>query len=265
MADNIMAPIAEAPFSANFRLFDPEGVQVQFTVRAADAAAHLNNLAAYRSALAAQGFAPSEPAAAEGKTEEIGAYVRGFTKAGQPLVWLYSTKDIFKYRVTTVYLEDLPSLPFTPEGQAYPAGVAAPERDSAAGAGFLQQVAPFKVILVENGQDENGRQRWKFSHVVGQAPRNGNGNGSPAPAAPAAAPAAAANSGLARTEITFGKYKGQTIGQVLAIDPGYVRWLSENAQSANIKEAAAALVANGNGAQAPVAAAAAGNGSNVPF
>lgn len=46
----------------------------------------------------------------------------------------------------------------------------------------------------------------------------------------------------AAMEIKFGKFKGQTLGQVLAQDPGYVRWLSENAQFAPLKAAAAALL-----------------------
>jgi len=57
------------------------------------------------------------------------------------------------------------------------------------------------------------------------------GNGSTAPGDPAA------------MEVKFGKFKGQTLGQVLAQDPGYVKWLSENAQFAPLKAAAAALLA----------------------
>lgn len=263
MSDNTVTQIAEAPFSANFKLFDPEGVQVQFTVRAVSADEHLSNLTTYRSALAAQGFAPSEPTAPEGKVEEIGAYVRGFTKAGQPLAWLYSAKEVFKYRVTTVYEEDLPALPFQVEGPtSYPTGVAAPERQTAEANKALVKVSPFKVVLIENGQDEKGRTKYKFSHVAGQAPKNGNGNngngnGSTVPAAPAAA----ANSGPAAVEITFGKYKGLTCGQVVAQDPNYARWLSENAQRADVKDAITTLL----GKPAPAAAAPAGNGSNVPF
>lgn len=51
------------------------------------------------------------------------------------------------------------------------------------------------------------------------------------------------NGDPAAMEVKFGKFKGQTLGQVLAQDPGYVKWLSENAQFAPLKAAAAALLA----------------------
>lgn len=59
----------------------------------------------------------------------------------------------------------------------------------------------------------------------GNGATSGNGNGDPA-----------------AMEVKFGKFKGQTLGQVLAQDPSYVRWLSENAQFAPLKVAAAALL-----------------------
>lgn len=73
---------------------------------------------------------------------------------------------------------------------------------------------------------------------------NGNGNGH------------AGNGDPAVMEVKFGKFKGQTLGQVLAQDPGYVRWLSENAQFAPLKAAAATLLtpALPAGVPAPTAA-----------
>ena len=60
-----------------------------------------------------------------------------------------------------------------------------------------------------------------------QGASNGSGSGNGDPAA---------------MEVKFGKFKGQTLGQVLAQDPGYVKWISENAQFAPLKAAAAALL-----------------------
>lgn len=68
-----------------------------------------------------------------------------------------------------------------------------------------------------------------------QGANGGNGNGH-------AGNGAAAHGDPAAMEVKFGKFKGQTLGQVLAQDPGYVRWLSENAQFAPLKVAAAALL-----------------------
>jgi len=64
----------------------------------------------------------------------------------------------------------------------------------------------------------------------GNGANTGTGNGS------------AAHGDLAAMEVKFGKFKGQTLGQVLAQDPSYVKWLSENAQFAPLKAAAAALL-----------------------
>jgi hypothetical protein len=57
-----------------------------------------------------------------------------------------------------------------------------------------------------------------------------------------AAGGVAAGGELAAMEVKFGKFKGQTLGQVLAQEPSYVKWLSENAQFAPLKAAAAALL-----------------------
>ena len=67
-------------------------------------------------------------------------------------------------------------------------------------------------------------------HAGNGGGNGGNGNGH------------AGNGDPTAMEVKFGKFKGQTLGQVLAQDPGYVRWLSENAQFAPLKAAAAALL-----------------------
>ena len=65
---------------------------------------------------------------------------------------------------------------------------------------------------------------------------NGSGNGAHT------GNGSSAHDDLAAMEVKFGKFKGQTLGQVLAQDPSYVKWLSENAQFAPLKAAAAALL-----------------------
>jgi len=52
--------------------------------------------------------------------------------------------------------------------------------------------------------------------------------------------------------LTFGKYEGKTLGQVRRQDPGYVKWLAENAKEPAMRAAAAAM-----SARAPAAAPAA--------
>jgi len=172
MSDNTTPTIivSEATFSTNFKLFAPDGTQVQFTCRAgSNYIDHLTELATYRASLADQGYSAEAPAngAEEGeKIEEVAGYVRGTTKAGQPLVWLYSAKEVLKWRLTTVYEEHLGDLPFSLEGPVWP-GAAAPEREEAASKGYLQPVPAFRVVLAENGQTDEGKPRWKFAHCYG--------------------------------------------------------------------------------------------------
>lgn len=46
------------------------------------------------------------------------------------------------------------------------------------------------------------------------------------------------DSDAASVVITFGKHKGQTIGEVMKTNPSYVRWMAENTQNAAMKQAA---------------------------
>ena len=44
--------------------------------------------------------------------------------------------------------------------------------------------------------------------------------------------------------VNFGKFRGQTVGSILDQEPEYVEWLAQNANHADVKTAAAALVAS---------------------
>lgn len=44
--------------------------------------------------------------------------------------------------------------------------------------------------------------------------------------------------------VNFGKYRGQTVGSILDTDQEYVEWLAENANHADVKSAAAAVLAS---------------------
>lgn len=260
---------AEAAFSANFKLFDPEGVQTQFTVRAQTPAEHLAALGAYRAELAAQGYAPSEPStgAEDGeKVEEVAAYVRGTTKAGQALIWLYAAKEVLKWRLATVYEEHLGELPFAVAGQVWP-GAAAPEREEAAKKGYLIEVPLFKIVLAENGQTDDGKPRFKYARVYGAtaalaAPANGNGHAAPvAPANgaghPAPAPADAAPASTPACPKCGGPVWDNRVGKKNPAAPDFK--CKDKACDGAIWPPKAN--GNGNGAKAPLAA----NGSSVPF
>lgn len=47
-------------------------------------------------------------------------------------------------------------------------------------------------------------------------------------------------------QITFGKYRGKTVGEILRIDPGYVFWLSGTINDLNAREGITALLAPAN-------------------
>ncbi|GAY74241.1 exodeoxyribonuclease X C-terminal domain-containing protein [Lentilactobacillus kosonis] len=44
------------------------------------------------------------------------------------------------------------------------------------------------------------------------------------------------------TKITFGKHKGETLSQVMKSDQSYIRWLSDNARQADLKQASKMLL-----------------------
>ncbi len=270
--------VTEAAFSTNFKLYAPDGTQLQFTCRAGRThAEHLTELAAYRASLTDQGYTVDAPTlgAEDGeKLEEVAAYVRGTTKAGQALVWLYSAKEVLKWRLATVYEEHLAELPFAIEGPIWP-GNAAPEREEAGNKGFLQAVPAIKVVLAENGQTDDGKPRWKYARVAGAAapaapaaapaPTPANGNGHAAAAAPAAptngnghAAPAHGNGAAAACPKCGGPMWDNRAGKKNPAAPDFkckaagcdgVIWPPKNG--------------SGNGAKAPAAVAA--NESNVPF
>lgn len=49
-----------------------------------------------------------------------------------------------------------------------------------------------------------------------------------------------------KMKILFGKYKGRTLGEVLFEDANYVKWVAENAKTANVKKAAQILLEDAN-------------------
>lgn len=262
--------VTEAVFSTNFKLYAPDGTQLQFTCRAGRThAEHLTELAAYRASLTDQGYTVDAPTlgAEDGeKIEEVAAYVRGTTKAGQPLVWLYAAKEVLKWRLATVYEEHLGELPFAIEGPIWP-GAAAPERDEAAGKSYLQAVPACKVVLAENGQTDDGKPRWKYARVAGAA----------APVAPAAAPAAPANgNGNGHAAAAAAPTNGNGNGAKAPACPkcGGPMWDNragkKNPAAPDFKcrdKACDGVIwppKNGNGNGAPAPATVAANG-NVPF
>ena len=159
----------EARCSANWKMFAPNGAQMQFTVRDDDPDLHLALLDSYLEALYLRGYSVTEPGLNAGeKQEEITGYVLGESKKGDACVFLYSAKAALQWRIATVYVEKFAELPFKPAGKKWEAS-AAPERAEAEKKGFLTTVPAFKVVLEAQEPDAEGKVHWRFARVVPSA------------------------------------------------------------------------------------------------
>lgn len=174
---------AQFPYTAYFKLFTPDGVQVSFGVAAEQDEDHLSRLQHYMQRLSGLGFLPQMPGLEEGeKLEEVDAWVLGETSKGEPCIFLYAAAHQLQFRVATVYVEKLAELPFKVNGARRWDGDAAPTRESAEKKGYLQTVPPFRVVMEPRGLTDDGKPTWRFARVHGAAP-------APATAAPAVTPA----------------------------------------------------------------------------
>lgn len=164
----------EKKYSANFKLFNIEGLQVQFTVRADDAREHMTQLGVYLSALTGDGWRVSEPTGdLRPRTLRVAGWVRAESEDKQaggfrPCVHLYGQHGDFKQ--VTVYFERLNELSLD-LGAAKKWDGAAPDRASAQKRGFWNE-CEMEVILEPmldyDGnplRSEAGRVRYKFGGV----------------------------------------------------------------------------------------------------
>ena len=174
------------PYTAYFKLYRPDGLQISFGISADDAAAHLNQLTDYLTRLATAGFLPQMPGLEDDeKIEEVDAWVLGETSKGEPCVFLYAASHGLQFRIATIYVERIPDMPFTVNGAKKWDASAAPTRDEAEKKGYLKAVPAFKVVMEPRGTTEDGKQTWRFARLHGapvappapatQQPANGNG------------------------------------------------------------------------------------------
>lgn len=180
-----METVNEHAFGASFRLYGRDGLNVLFTVRASDAAAHIDLLETHLDLLEAIGYTVNLPGTEPGEqVEEVNAWVLGETSRDEPCVYLYSSNEALKWRIATVYVEKLDQLPFTVSGEAWPG--AAPEREMADKKRKLHIVEPFRIVMKPTGEEtSSGRPVLKFDRVLDARPAApaspqppaGNGNG----------------------------------------------------------------------------------------
>jgi len=156
------------PFKASFRMYNQDGIDVSFTVAATAGLEHIVDLHEYMSILKTKGYSPQLPGLEPGEeTQEIDGWVYGETSRDEPCVYLYKTP--LKWKVATVYVESLEMLPFPVGGKQWPGG--APERETAVNKGYLNQCAPFKVVMVPTGKtSESGHNIMRFNRVLDEKP-----------------------------------------------------------------------------------------------
>lgn len=159
-----MNEFSEAPYSANFKMFRPDGLQINFTVRSnANPQQHIAELDNYLQALTNRGYAPQLPGLEPGEeAEQVDGWVLGETSKGDACVYLY--KSPLKWKIATVYVERLGELPIdTSKAKVWPGS--APERETAVNKKYLQP-CDFSIVMEPTGkQSENGHDIMRFGRV----------------------------------------------------------------------------------------------------
>ena len=193
----------EYKYTAYWKMFTGEGTQVSFTVAENEAPAHLAALAAYMQAVKQQGYLVQMPGLEDGeKIEDVDAYVLGESSKGDACLFIYAAAHQLQFRVATIYVEKFGDLPFKVTGKKWDA-TAAPTREEAAKKGYLNTVAPFKIVMEQRGQTEDGKPQWRFVRVHG------------APPPPAPAPQQAPDVTDAKPDAAFAALPSATTSNIL--------------------------------------------------
>jgi len=168
--------MTESKFSANFSLFNSDGLKVQFTVREDDQAKHFQLLQSQLDQLSRAGWRVTEPT---GNTKQKLLHVVGWVlgeaedrrSAGfKPCVHLYA--DYGEFKQCTVYVEKLDELPID-ISKARKWDGAAPDKASAAKRGVMNH-CDFDVmldpIMLQDGNpktNDKGFVQYKYGNVKG--------------------------------------------------------------------------------------------------
>lgn len=158
-------------YSASFKLYDPDGLQVFFHVGGDEQEPHVAATLAYLARLKGLGLSATPPGETPGvQIESIDAYVVGETSKGDACVYLYSSDHRLQFKYATVYVERFADLPFTPTGQVWPGS--APVRDDAERKKYLVDVPEFEIVLEPQFNadgsprlTEKGRSIYEFARV----------------------------------------------------------------------------------------------------
>ncbi len=155
-------------FSAGFKMYAPEGVQVYFHIGKDEQTEHLAAVTAYMKALDGIGYTVNPVGVNEGdKVQTIAGWVLGETSNEQPCVYLYASHPGLQFRVSTIYQERIEDLPFAVNINADRWIGAAPTREMAEKQSRFNEVAEFDIVLIphEHKKKDNGDPLMIFGRL----------------------------------------------------------------------------------------------------
>lgn len=132
-------------FSAYFKLYDVQGLQVSFSANDDEVGPFLASLEDTKNRLYGAGYRQTPEDINPGETvREVDGWVLGCTKDGDRCVHLY--KSPLQWKVTTVYKEHLSELPIEIPASAVPIMGGAPERETAEKMKVMR-TCDFRVVM----------------------------------------------------------------------------------------------------------------------
>lgn len=160
-----------SPYSAFFRLFGKENLEVKFNVLGGDSVEKfITDFETLLNELLQRGYTIDLAGLGEGEMiREADGWVLGKTSKGDLCVHLY--KFPMKWKVATVYAEMLAKLPFKVPAGTQPIFSGAPERETAENNKILFRCPPFKFVMIPTGAlNDEGKPKLKFDRLWGDEP-----------------------------------------------------------------------------------------------
>lgn len=161
-------------YSAFFKMYGEENLQVSFNIVENDLSTHMVNLNEILDLLKKSGYTVDPKSAAEGeKIQEVTGWVLGKTSKDELCVHLYGPEHL-QWKVITVWAEDMPKLPVSTSG-IQPVIGGAPEREVAVKLKILHPFPAGTRIVMEPMRNSDGSVRltdkgnpaMRFSRMYG--------------------------------------------------------------------------------------------------
>lgn len=157
-----------SPYSAFFKLYGKENLQISFNVTSNGEGEFLPTLNKLLESLYAMGYKTDPAGLEEGETiREVDSWVLGKTSNGDLCIYLY--KFPLKWRVATIYNENIAKMPFKVPAGTAPLLAGAPEREIAEKNKILHSCPTFKIVMTPTGavSKTTGKPTLKFNRMWG--------------------------------------------------------------------------------------------------